>query len=84
MDFIWIFSGLAFICFLFIIILTGLEYAWLASNQLTIELKKKQSRNSGKMISVGKRLTTVFRPADGTKKGFGEVYSKGGVSAESA
>lgn len=50
MDFIWIFSGLAFICFLFIIILTGLEYAWLASNQLTIELKKKQSRNSGKML----------------------------------
>lgn len=50
MDFIWIFSGLAFICFIFIIILTGVEYAWLASNRLTIELKKKQGRGNGKIL----------------------------------
>lgn len=34
----------------FIIILTGLEYAFLASNKLTIELKRKQGKASGKIL----------------------------------
>jgi putative hemolysin len=50
MDYIWIYSGFAFVCFLLIIVLTGVEYAWLASNRLTIELKKKQGRGSGKIL----------------------------------
>lgn len=37
-------------CLIFIIIITGLEYAYLASNKLTIELKKKQGGTSGKLL----------------------------------
>lgn len=42
--------SLIVICLLFIIILTGVEYAYLASNKLTIELKRKQGRASGKIL----------------------------------
>ncbi|KAA5534908.1 HlyC/CorC family transporter [Taibaiella lutea] len=41
---------LAVICILLIIILTGVEYAYLASNKLTIELKRKQGHTSGKIL----------------------------------
>lgn len=37
-------------CLIFIILLTGLEYAYLASNKLTIELKRKQGKASGKIL----------------------------------
>lgn len=42
--------ALSVICILLIIILTGVEYAYLASNKLTIELKRKQGRTSGKIL----------------------------------
>lgn len=38
------------ICLLLIVILTGVEYAYLASNKLTIELKRKQGKTSGKIL----------------------------------
>lgn len=38
------------VCLLLIVILTGVEYAYLASNKLTIELKRKQGRASGKLL----------------------------------
>ncbi len=37
-------------CLIFIVILTGVEYAFIASNKLTIELKRKQGRVSGKIL----------------------------------
>mgnify|MGYP003575609690 CR=1 FL=1 len=37
-------------CLILIVILTGVEYAYLASNKLTIELKRKQGRASGKIL----------------------------------
>lgn len=37
-------------CLILIFIITGLEYAFLASNKLTIELKKKQDGASGKRL----------------------------------
>jgi len=43
--------ALSVICILMIIILTGVEYAYLASNKLTIELKRKQGRASGKILA---------------------------------
>lgn len=43
---------LAVICLLLIIILTGVEYAYLASNKLTIELKRKQGRASGRILGT--------------------------------
>jgi putative hemolysin len=42
--------ALSVICILLIIILTGVEYAYLASNKLTIELKRKQGKASGKIL----------------------------------
>jgi putative hemolysin len=36
---------------LLIIILAGVEYAYLASNKLTIELKRKQGKSSGKILA---------------------------------
>ncbi len=38
------------ICLLFIIVLTGVEYAYLASNKLTIDLKRKQGRASSRIL----------------------------------
>ncbi len=43
---------LLIICLLFIIILTGVEYAYIASNKLTIELKRKQGKTSGKILGA--------------------------------
>jgi CBS domain containing-hemolysin-like protein len=43
---------LSVICILLIIILTGVEYAYLASNKLTIELKRKQGKTSGKILGT--------------------------------
>lgn len=48
---IWIYTIFAFACLILITIITGLEYSWLNSNKLTIELKKKQGRNSGLTLS---------------------------------
>lgn len=41
---------LILLCLIFIVILTGVEYAFIASNKLTIELKRKQGRISGKVL----------------------------------
>src|SRR5690606_4933440 len=38
-------------CLVFIILITGLEYAYLSSNKLAIELKKNQDGISGKLLS---------------------------------
>lgn len=38
------------ICYLLIIILSGVEYAYLASNKLTIELKRNRGNNAGKVL----------------------------------
>ncbi|WP_118950081.1 hemolysin family protein [Taibaiella helva] len=42
--------GLIIACLLLIVIFTGVEYAYLASNKLTIELKRKQGRASGRIL----------------------------------
>jgi putative hemolysin len=39
-------------CLLLIVILTGVEYAYLASNKLTIELKRKQGKASGRVLGT--------------------------------
>jgi putative hemolysin len=44
--------ALIIICLLLIVILTGVEYAYLASNKLTIELKRKQGKASGKILGT--------------------------------
>lgn len=38
------------ICLVLIIVLSGVEYAYLASNKLTIELKRKQGSTAGKLL----------------------------------
>lgn len=38
------------VCYLFIILLTGFEYAFLASNKLTIELKRSRGNASGRIL----------------------------------
>src|SRR5690606_34852640 len=38
------------ICLLLIIIISGVEYAYLASNKLTIELKRKQGTHAGNFL----------------------------------
>ena len=43
-------TALIIICLLLIVIFTGVEYAYLASNKLTIELKRKQGKASGKIL----------------------------------
>ncbi len=50
MDAIWIYSILTAICLIVIIFITGFEYSWLSSNQLTIELKRKQGKTSGHLL----------------------------------
>ena len=44
--------ALSIICIFLIVILTGVEYAYLASNKLTIELKRKQGKASGKILGT--------------------------------
>lgn len=39
-----------FIVLILMIVITGVEYAYLASNKLTIELKRKQGTESGKLL----------------------------------
>ncbi|MFT4062104.1 MAG: hemolysin family protein [Edaphocola sp.] len=43
-------AGLLFLCLVLIVIFTGVEYAYLASNKLTIELKRKQGKASGRLL----------------------------------
>jgi putative hemolysin len=38
------------ICLILIVVFTGVEYAYLASNKLTIDLKRKQGKASGKIL----------------------------------
>ncbi len=42
---------LILVCLFLIIIFTGVEYAYLASNKLTIDLKKKQGKASGRILA---------------------------------
>lgn len=43
-------SALLLIILIFLIIISGVEYAYLASNKLTIELRRKQGSRSGKLL----------------------------------
>lgn len=43
-------SAFLLIILIFLIIISGVEYAYLASNKLTIELKRKQGTGSGKLL----------------------------------
>ncbi len=47
---IWIYTIAASCCLIFMIIISGLEYSWLTSNPLTIELKRKQGRSSSLVL----------------------------------
>src|SRR5690606_18129321 len=53
---------------LLIIIINGMEYAYLSSNKLTIELKRKQGKESGK--TVGAFFDIPERFWSGTTIGF--------------